>query len=112
MKQALGATSAPAHARSVEAYADEVAHGALGGSGADVKILPAQIAIAHAALVLDQVLEDSVEALALALVVRTCLWNRCVGVAQSFDDGKDSPLAEPIGLLADPSTQLFRALAV
>src|SRR6266567_8908052 len=112
MKQALGATAAPAHPRSVEAYADEVAHGALSGAGADVEILPAQVSIAHAAPVFDQVLEDSVEALALALVVRTCLWDRGVGIAQGFDDGKDSPLAQPGGLLADPSTQLFGALGV
>src|SRR6266545_2732081 len=112
MKEALGATEAPAHPRSIEAYADEVAHGALCGACADVEILPAQVPIAQAALVLDQVLEDFVEAIALALVVWTGLWDRGVGVAQRFDDGKDSPLAQPSSLLADPSTQLFGALGV
>src|SRR6266498_689563 len=112
MKEALGATAAPAHPRSIEAYADEVAHGALCGACADVEILPAQVPIAQAALVLDQVLEDFVEAIALALVVWTGLWDRGVGVAQRFDDGKDSPLAQPSSLLADPSTQLFGALGV
>src|SRR6266511_2579529 len=72
----------------------------------------AQVPIAQAALVLDQVLEDFVEAIALALVVWTGLWDRGVGVAQRFDDGKDSPLAQPSSLLADPSTQLFGALGV
>src|SRR5713101_6162122 len=112
MKQALGPSSAPAHAWSVEAYGDEVADGAFGGACTDVQILPAQISIAQAALVFDQVLEDSVDALALPLVVRTRLWNRSIDVAQGFDDGKDSPLSQPSRLLADPSTQLFGALGV
>ena len=47
-------------ARSVEAYADEVAHGAFDGARADVEILASQPVVAHPMLMLGEVLQSSV----------------------------------------------------
>src|SRR5580692_7996914 len=51
----LGTVPSPAHAGPVEAYADQVADGALDDAGADVEVLPPQAVVAHADSVLAEV---------------------------------------------------------
>jgi hypothetical protein len=54
----LGATTAPAHAGTIETHADQIANSTFGRAGGDVEVRSAEFVIAHVVDVLGQVLKD------------------------------------------------------
>jgi hypothetical protein len=64
----LGTVSSPTHAGTVEPEAREVSDGALDDAGPNVEIVAAQLGIAHAMLVVGEMIDDLEHALPAALV--------------------------------------------
>ena len=106
----LGAVASPSHAGSIEAEADEVAHGALDRTGADVEVVATQRRVRHPLLVRREVLEDGEQSLATALVPGAGLRDRVVRRGHVFEHVGDLATSQLAQLLGDPLPKWRAAL--
>lgn len=112
MEEHLGAVASPSHARSVEAHADEVAHGALDGTRADVEIVLPEVGIDHSVLMLREVLMCGQQAIATALVAGPGLGDRTMCGGDGVERELHVSATKASLLLVDPRAPLARALGM
>ena len=108
----LRAIASPAHPGAVEPQADEVAHGALDGSRADVEIVTAELGVAHAALVFGEILHDAEQPLSAALVAGSGLGDLGEGSCEHVVHLRELASPEPALLVGNPGAEVVASLAM
>src|SRR3990167_3512149 len=113
MEDMLSPVAAPAHPRTIEPHADEVAHRPLDGAAADVEVVATEIVVAQAVLVLGEMLGDLEDLRSLRFGAGAGLRDALVGARQLVENtvGAAAP-TELSGTSCHPTCQVGRAFWV